>query len=200
MIALTSRFASAHAKKDEETTMHNDPPAQPAAHPLGRALDFVFRVQAWLMAACLAVMVVLLFGNVALRYAFNSGINASDEVSRLAFVWLIFIGAVLAVRNHTHMGVTMLVERFGPAARRASHLFCQILILAVLAMLIKGSWEQTIIAMGTRLPVTGMPAATFNLAGLYAAVVMALLTLADIVLTLLGAEPPLDASSTDPLT
>jgi TRAP-type C4-dicarboxylate transport system permease small subunit len=180
--------------------MQTRPPPPAAPQALRRALDFVFRVQGWLMVGCLAVMVVLLFGNVALRYAFNSGINVSDELSRLAFVWLIFIGSVLAVRTHTHMGVTMLVERFGPGARRASHLFCQILILAVLCMLIKGSWEQTVIAMGTRLPVTGMPAATFAAACLYAAVAMALLTLADIILTLAGAEPPLDASAVDPLT
>ncbi|ANN65075.1 TRAP transporter small permease [Bordetella bronchialis] len=167
---------------------------------MSRALDLVFRIQRWLMVACLVVMVVLLFGNVALRYLFNSGINASDELSRLAFVWLIFIGSVLAVRNHTHMGVTMLVERFGPGARRATHLFCQVLILAVLCMWIKGSWDQTAIGMGTRLPVTGLPSGVFNLACLYAAIVMALLTLADIVLTLGGAEPPLDASAVDPLS
>jgi TRAP-type C4-dicarboxylate transport system permease small subunit len=152
------------------------------------------------MVACLVVMVVLLFGNVALRYLFNSGINVSDELSRLAFVWLIFIGSVLAVRSHTHMGVTMLVERFGRRARRASHLFCQVLILAVVCMWIKGSWEQTVIGMGTLLPVTGLTAGVFNLACLYAAVAMALLTLADIVLTLSGAEIPLDSSAVDPLS
>ncbi|AOB29465.1 C4-dicarboxylate ABC transporter permease [Bordetella sp. H567] len=168
--------------------------------PLGRALDLVFSLQRWLMMACLVVMVVLLFGNVALRYLFNSGINVSDEVSRLAFVWLIFIGSVLALREHTHMGVTMLVERFGAGARRVTHLFCQVLILGVLLMLIKGSWDQTVIGMGTRLPVTGWPAGVFNIACLYAAVVMALLTLADIVLTLGGAEAPLDASAVDPLS
>lgn len=167
---------------------------------LTRVLDMLFRIQSWLMVACLVTMMVLLFGNVTLRYLFNSGINISDEISRLAFVWLIFIGSVLAVRNHTHMGVTMLVERFGPKARRFSHLFCQLLVLIALVMVAKGSWDQTLIGMDTRLPVTGMPAAVFTAACLYSAVVMALLTLADIVLTLAGAEPPLDASAIDPLS
>ncbi|CAM3604948.1 TRAP transporter small permease protein [Bordetella sputigena] len=176
------------------------PSAGSGRNPLGRALDLVFRIQTALMAACLVVMVVLLFGNVALRYLFNSGINVSDELSRLAFVWLIFIGSVLAMRSHTHMGVTMLVERFGRGARRVTHLFCQLLVLGVLCMLIKGSWDQTLIGMATLLPVTGLPAGIFNLACLYAAVAMALLTLADIVLTLGGAEPALDASAVDPLS
>ena len=33
------------------------------------------------MAACLTTMVVLVFGNVVLRYVFNSGITISEEVS-----------------------------------------------------------------------------------------------------------------------
>lgn len=180
--------------------MQTFPSAGSVRNPLGRALDLVFRIQTAIMVACLVVMVVLLFGNVALRYLFNSGINVSDELSRLAFVWLIFIGSVLAMRSHTHMGVTMLVERFGRGARRVTHLFCQLLVLGVLCMLIKGSWDQTLIGMATRLPVTGLPAGIFNMACLYAAVVMALLTLADIVLTLGGAEPSLDASAVDPLS
>jgi len=67
------------------------PSGRRGGSPLARAADWCFALQTWLMVACLAVMVVLLFGNVALRYLFNSGINASDEVSRLAFVWLIFL-------------------------------------------------------------------------------------------------------------
>jgi tripartite ATP-independent transporter DctM subunit len=43
----------------------------------------------------LAVMVVLVFGNVVLRYAFNSGLTMSEEVSRWLFVWLTFMGAVV---------------------------------------------------------------------------------------------------------
>lgn len=162
---------------------------------LSRLLDAVFRIHGWFMVACLVVMVVLLFGNVTMRYLFNSGINISDEISRLAFVWLIFIGAVLAMRHGAHMGVTMLVDRFGPRARRAAHIFCQALILIVMVMLTIGSWRQAGIAMGTRLPVTGLPAAVFDAACLYAAVVIALMALVDIVRVLAGAEPMRDSTA-----
>ncbi|MCH3696601.1 hypothetical protein LZB49_08175, partial [Campylobacter lari] len=65
--------------------MQGSPKGRPGG-ALARAADWCARLQTWLMVACLVVMVVLLFGNVAMRYLFNSGINASDEVSRLAFV------------------------------------------------------------------------------------------------------------------
>ncbi|WAI82330.1 MULTISPECIES: TRAP transporter small permease [Achromobacter] len=171
---------------------------RPGGSPLARAADWCFKLQTWLMVACLVVMVVLLFGNVALRYLFNSGINASDEVSRLAFVWLIFLGAVIALRDHQHIGVTMLVDRFGPTARRVSHVFCQLLVLWVLWLMAQGSWVQTVIGMGTVLPVTGMRLAVFNTAALYASVAMGILTLVDIIRVLAGGPLPAESSPEDP--
>ena len=67
-----------------------------------RALDM-------LSGLCLAIMVVLVFGNVVLRYAFNSGIAVSEEVSRWLFVWLCFMGAVAALKEGGHLGTDMLV-------------------------------------------------------------------------------------------
>ena len=53
----------------------------------------------------------MVFGNVVLRYGFNSGLTASEELSRLFFVWLTFLGAVVALREHGHLGVDTLVRR-----------------------------------------------------------------------------------------
>ncbi len=63
---------------------------------------FIDRCCRWinlLIALALAVMVVMVFGNVVLRYAFNSGIAISEEVSRWLFVWITFLGAIVAVRD-----------------------------------------------------------------------------------------------------
>lgn len=179
--------------------MHASPPGRPGGSSLARAADWCFALQTWLMVACLAVMVVLLFGNVALRYLFNSGINVSDEISRLAFVWMIFLGSVIALRSHQHIGVSMLVERFGSAARRVSHVFCQLLTLWVLWLMAEGSWTQTIIGLDTVLPVTGMSLAVFNAAALYAAAAMAILTLVDLVRVLAGGPLPAESRPEDPL-
>jgi TRAP-type transport system small permease protein len=56
-------------------------------------------------------MVVLVFGNVVLRYGFNLGITVSEEISRWLFVWLTFLGAIVAMREHGHLGVDTLVKR-----------------------------------------------------------------------------------------
>ena len=62
-----------------------------------------------LLVFLLAVMVVMVFGNVVLRYAFNSGITVSEELSRWAFVWMTFLGAIIALKDHGHLGTDALV-------------------------------------------------------------------------------------------
>ena len=69
------------------------------------------------MVACLLLMVVLVFGNVVLRYVFNSSITLSEEISRWLFVWITFMGAVVALREHAHLGTDALVSRLPPAGQ-----------------------------------------------------------------------------------
>ncbi len=65
-----------------------------------KLIDGYCRFISYLIAAALAVMVVLVFGNVFMRYAFDSGFIVSEELSRWLFVWLTFLGAVVAVRDN----------------------------------------------------------------------------------------------------
>lgn len=109
-----------------------------------------------LIVASLALMGILVFGNVVLRYAFNSGIAVSEELSRLLFVWLIFLGAVLASARHSHIGFDTLHRWVGPRARRGLIAFNGALILAGCVIFIVGGWQQTTINLGNSYPVLGI--------------------------------------------
>ena len=71
------------------------------------------------MALGLALMVVLVFGNVVLRYLFDSGITVSEELSRWIFIWVTFLGAIVAMREHAHLGTDALVSRLPRAGKIA---------------------------------------------------------------------------------
>jgi len=73
------------------------------------------------------------------------------------------------------------------------------MILWVLWLMAEGSWVQTVIGLDTVLPVTGMPQAVFNAAGLYAAVAMGILTVVDLVRVIAGGPLPAESSPEDPL-
>ncbi len=130
-----------------------------------RLVDGYCRLLEALLVAALAAMVVMVFGNVVLRYAFNSGITVSEELSRWFFVWLTFLGAVVGLKEHAHLGTDMLVSRLGPAGKKSCLVLGQLLMLFVTAMFLKGSWTQTVINLGTEAPVTGAPMAVVYAAG-----------------------------------
>jgi TRAP-type transport system small permease protein len=137
----------------------------------------------------LAVMVVLVFGNVVLRYGFNSGITVSEELSRYLFIWLTFLGAIVAMHEHAHLGVDSLVN----ALPRAGKLFCvvvsDLLMLVAVGMLFRGSWKQTLINIPTRSPVSEVSLALIYVAGLVCSVLMAVLILRNLYKVLVvGAE------------
>jgi TRAP-type C4-dicarboxylate transport system permease small subunit len=121
------------------------------------------------IVACLSVMAVLVFGNVVLRYGFNSGIAFSEEISRLLFVWLTFLGTILASREHAHLGVDSLVKRLPHAARQACILVSGVLMILMCGLLFWGSWKQAEINLDNAMPVSGMPYASVYAAGMAAA-------------------------------
>jgi TRAP-type C4-dicarboxylate transport system permease small subunit len=59
---------------------------------MSKIVEGYFHFLKVVIALCLAAMVVLVFGNVVLRYVLNMGITLSEEVSRWLFVYLTFLG------------------------------------------------------------------------------------------------------------
>lgn len=151
-----------------------------------RIIDFCFWGLKAAIAALLVGMVVLVFGNVVLRYAFNTGITYSEELSRIFFVWLTFLGAVVAMREHGHLGVDSLLRRLPPAAARIAVLLGQALMLWAIWLMISGSWAQTLINLHVSAPATGISMGVFYGAGIAFGIPALLLVLADMVGVLTG--------------
>jgi len=139
-----------------------------------------FQVLKFVVVVCLAVMVVLVFGNVVLRYGFNSGITVSEELSRWFFVWMTFLGAVIAMRDHAHLGVDSLVKVLPALGKKACLVASHLLMLFATLLFLQGSWVQTKINMGTTAPATGLPVAWVYGVGIVFSVSVALILLYDL--------------------
>lgn len=119
--------------------------------------DLLTRAAEWLLIALLAVMVVLVFGNVVLRYAFNSGIVFSEEVARFVFMWVTLIGALVVMKDKAHLGMSSLVDRLGETGQRICRFASDALTLGCCLLLAHRAWKQVVIGMGDHAPVTGVP-------------------------------------------
>ena len=123
-----------------------------------------------LIALALAIMVVLVFGNVVLRYAFNSGITVSEEVSRWLFVWVTFLGAAVAVKERGHLGTDFLVARLPVLGKKVCLVVGHLLMLYATWLLFSGSLAQAKINWDVEAPVTGASVAIFYASGIVFAV------------------------------
>lgn len=96
-----------------------------------------------LMVLSLAAMVVMVFGNVVMRYGFNSGITLSEELSRWLFVWLTFLGAVIALNERGHLGTDSLIARLPVAGQKLCLFLSLVAMLFICWLIFKGSLDQT---------------------------------------------------------
>lgn len=151
-------------------------PTSPTPHPLQRVVQ-------GLMAACLAVMACSVFLNVVLRYGFGSGVAASEELSRLLFVWMVFLGAAASYPAGEHMAFTSLVGllKKRPALFAVATLAIRLLVLLACVLLARGAWQQVVVGMDSTSVVLGYPVALLPLPALLCAVAIGVMVVIEIV-------------------
>ncbi|WP_423801202.1 TRAP transporter small permease [Neobacillus sp. SAB-20_R2A] len=131
----------------------------------------------FLIVVCLSLMAIFVFTNVVLRYAFDSGITWSEEVSRFLFVWLIFLGAILAFKDNEHLGVDVVVKKLPLAGKKVVYLISNIILLITLVFLLEGSWKLTLLNTDLSAPATGMSYAYIYVFGVIMSAAMILIIL-----------------------
>lgn len=110
-----------------------------------------------ILAINLAVLSCIVFINIILRYGFQTSILSVDELSRYLFVWLTFIGAIVAFMDNAHVQVTFLVEKLSPAWQRRVALVTHSLILFICGALAWGATLKTIQDWSDYSPILGLP-------------------------------------------
>jgi TRAP-type C4-dicarboxylate transport system permease small subunit len=123
---------------------------------IATAERWVLRGLEAILVILLAGMVVMVFGNVVLRYLFNSGLDLSEELSRYFFVWLTYIGAVVVMRENGHLGVDTLVGNLSRQWRLICMIVSDVIVLICCVMLFDGTWKQHEINASAVAPVTGL--------------------------------------------
>lgn len=140
----------------------------------------LFRGIEVLIAFFLAVMIALVFVNVVLRYGFSMGFAWSEEISRLCFIYLVYLGAIGAMRDNQHLIIDSILTRIQPRAQKAVFLLVQAGIIWVMVILSMGSWQLVIQNLGDRWVATQFPVFLVFGAGLVTGAAIILLSLANI--------------------
>jgi C4-dicarboxylate transporter DctQ subunit len=129
-------------------------------------------------SAFLVATVALTFTQVVLRFVFNNPQAWAEEVSRYLFVWIVFIGAAVAVAHDVHIRIDVFVKWLGPRAQWGLRLFfCVVELICFAFVLYAGlvvSWRNRGSEFYT---IPGLPQVLFYLAIPVSAVLMLIFTL-----------------------
>lgn len=134
----------------------------------------------FVIALLLSLMAIFVFGNVILRYLFNSGITWSEEVSRFLFIWLIFLGAILALKDNEHLGVDSLVKKLPVKGKKIVYFLSNLMMLATLVLVFIGSWKLTLLNVDQSAPATGLPYAYIYASGLVMSICMGIILISNL--------------------
>ena len=118
-----------------------------------------FATQAcWILTGLLVAVVVI---NVVARYGLHTGILWAEEISRLLFVWVVFLGSYLALRRKSHMAIDLVWNACPPGLRTAMTLFGGTSCLLFLALITYGGVQLLSVALeyGRTTPILRISAA-----------------------------------------
>lgn len=153
--------------------------------------DFLKSILAVLSVTLFAVLVATTTWQVVSRQILNEPSTWSEELARLLFVWLSFLGSAFLFGERGHIAVDFLARKLPFAGQRVAQLFVQVMVLlfALVGLVWGGylaasiAWEQNL----TALPFTiGWVYLVIPIAGVFIAV----FALMDIVGLFLGEVEP----------
>lgn len=101
----------------------------------------VERLEEGIIALLLALMTIMTFSQVVMRYIFNDGLSWALEATMYMFGWLIFIGISYGVRIGSHIGVDALVRILPPRGQRIAGLIAIALALLYAVIVFYGSYK-----------------------------------------------------------
>ncbi|MCM2475073.1 TRAP transporter small permease [Rhizobium sp. CG5] len=151
-----------------------------------KAINLFYRFLELLLILLLSGMAIMVFINVIMRYGFNSGLNVSEELSRYFFVWLTFIGAVVAFREHGHLGIETLVMFLSRRGRIVCMSLSNLVVIICSAIFFWGTWKQFPINASMSSPVTGISMIWIYGIGLFTGAGMVIIALERLIRLLTG--------------
>ena len=116
----------------------------------------------YLIGAILVALILSVSCNVVGRALFNYSLPWADELARMMFIWLVFIGAAAAFSRYEHIAVDALVRRL---PLRFAHMLylLQHLIIAGLMMVMMWGGYQVLTRSSGRSAIMGVPLSMLSL-------------------------------------
>ncbi len=88
--------------------------------------------------------------NVIMRFVFNAPIAISGELSRYLFVSITYLGAILAFRENSHIGLDIIIENFSEGMKKILHIIDRIFVAVFLFVFSYVGFKMAVISIDTK--------------------------------------------------
>jgi len=112
-------------------------------------IDWYHRILTWLMVATVAILIVPVTLQIISRYTqLIPSYIWTEELSRFLFIWMVMLGAMIGIREHTHFEVDVWPElkpKANALLRIVSHLFVLVFALVFIwwgIQFVRFGWNQ----------------------------------------------------------
>lgn len=164
------------------------PASAPAAAGTGQQLllaaqdcvRWIVVVEKTVAGLFLLLIMVTMGAQVFARYVFNSPFQWSEEISRLALIWMTFISAAFVMAEGRHIAVDMISARFGDRGKLRMECFGYVVVAAACLLLMFGGARFVWYVGKVGSPALGVPKSWWYGAGMAGLFLMALHNLLDL--------------------
>ncbi|MDR1253318.1 MAG: TRAP transporter small permease [Treponema sp.] len=142
-----------------------------------KILDTLFKAVEILIAFFLVVMIFLVFMNVLFRYLFSKGFAWSEEIARLCFIYLVYLGSIGAMRDNQHLIIDSILARVPVIAQRIIYFLVQAGVIWLMFILAQGSWMLMLQNLRDRWVATHFPTYLVYAAGFITGIAIGIIAL-----------------------
>lgn len=143
-------------------------------------LNKLFKGVNVLISICLAGMIIMTFLNVCLRYIFNTGLVWSEEIARICFIYLVYLGSIGAARDNRHLLIDTLLLKLNKTGQKIMYLVIQAVILWLMTWFAVGSWQFMMLNLRDRWVATHFPVWAVYLPGLLLGICVDVISLVNV--------------------
>ena len=93
------------------------------------------------MTVIFYLIMLLVFGQVVLRFGFETGFSWAEELARFAFVWLMYFAFSYATRCQRHIRVSFFAQMLGERFNKILMIFCDFLFLGFALIILRSILE-----------------------------------------------------------
>lgn len=113
---------------------------------LKKISDITGKVAAWIMFVYLVAVTLLAFVGVGFR-AMGQSLSWNEELMRWLLIGIAYIGASVALKERSHIGIEFFILRMGPTLRKISIVIGYVAIVVFLLVLIYVGWKSAVQGM-----------------------------------------------------